>query len=119
MGGWQNARVNREKNMTVRRMWGSVARRAAPIVVSGVWLCTIVVPAQAALAGQTVSAMAAGTGDVPAAATAQKRRKLKKVKPATPPERMPSGETVADRERRLTRECKGRPNAGACLGFAS
>ena len=30
-----------------------------------------------------------------------------------------SGETRAERERRLTRECKGRPNAGACLGFAS
>jgi Amt family ammonium transporter len=35
------------------------------------------------------------------------------------PDRTPSGETVADRERRLMRECKGRPNAGACLGFAS
>ena len=30
-----------------------------------------------------------------------------------------SGETRAERERRLTRECRGRPNAGACLGFAS
>ena len=29
-----------------------------------------------------------------------------------------SGETTAERERRLTRECKGRPNAGACEGFA-
>lgn len=28
-----------------------------------------------------------------------------------------SGETKAARERRLKRECKGRPNAGACLGF--
>lgn len=31
----------------------------------------------------------------------------------------PSEETRAERERRLKRECKGRPNAGACLGFAS
>ena len=30
-----------------------------------------------------------------------------------------SGESRAERERRLTRECRGRPNAGACLGFAS
>ena len=30
-----------------------------------------------------------------------------------------SGETTAERERRLTRECKGMPNAGACLGYAS
>lgn len=30
-----------------------------------------------------------------------------------------SGETTAERDRRLRRECKGRPNAGACLGYAS
>ncbi|MDO5654052.1 MAG: hypothetical protein Q4G39_08105 [Brachymonas sp.] len=29
----------------------------------------------------------------------------------------PNGETATQRERRLKRECKGRPNAGACLGF--
>ncbi|WP_374639383.1 hypothetical protein [Hydrogenophaga sp.] len=28
-----------------------------------------------------------------------------------------SGETKAAREKRLRRECRGRPNAGACLGF--
>ncbi len=27
------------------------------------------------------------------------------------------GETTAERDRRLMRECKGRPNAGACLGY--
>ena len=30
-----------------------------------------------------------------------------------------SEESTAERERRLKRECRGRPNAGACLGFAS
>ena len=30
-----------------------------------------------------------------------------------------SEETRVERERRLKRECKGRPNAGMCLGFAS
>ena len=30
----------------------------------------------------------------------------------------PSAESKAERDRRLTRECKGRPNAGACLGYA-
>lgn len=30
-----------------------------------------------------------------------------------------SGETRKERERRLLRECKGMPNAGACLGYAS
>lgn len=29
----------------------------------------------------------------------------------------PSEETPAARARRLKRECKGRPNAGACLGY--
>ena len=28
-------------------------------------------------------------------------------------------ESTSKRERRLKRECRGRPNAGACLGFAS
>lgn len=31
----------------------------------------------------------------------------------------PSEESAAAREKRLKRECKGRPNAGACLGHAS
>ena len=30
-----------------------------------------------------------------------------------------SGETRAERERRLMRECKGRPNAGLCEGYAN
>jgi hypothetical protein len=29
-----------------------------------------------------------------------------------------SGETRAERERRLKRECRGRPNSGLCEGFA-
>ena len=32
-------------------------------------------------------------------------------------QRSSSEETKAERERRLTRECKGMPNAGACLGY--
>ena len=31
--------------------------------------------------------------------------------------RSPSEETRAERDRRLYRECWGRPNAGACLGY--
>lgn len=30
---------------------------------------------------------------------------------------LPGGETHRQREARLKRECKGRPNAGACLGY--
>lgn len=32
-------------------------------------------------------------------------------------QRSPSEETVAERARRLKRECRGAPNAGACLGY--
>ncbi|QHJ01720.1 hypothetical protein GT347_26150 [Xylophilus rhododendri] len=28
-----------------------------------------------------------------------------------------SGESTADRSRRMQRECRGRPNAGACSGY--
>jgi hypothetical protein len=31
----------------------------------------------------------------------------------------PSEESRAERAQRLKRECKGRPDAGACLGYAS
>lgn len=31
--------------------------------------------------------------------------------------RSPSEETTAERDRRMYRECWGRPNAGACLGY--
>lgn len=53
------------------------------------------------------------------AKTKVKRTSASKSVAAAPPERTASGETVANRERRLTRECKGRPNAGACLGYAN
>lgn len=108
--------------MTVSNIVLAVARRATPVVVGG-WLAfTMAVPAHAASPWQTWRMVSvAGQGDVRVAAAAQKRGKAKtrKVKSVTPPERTPSGETVTDRERRLMRECKGRPNAGACLGFAS
>ena len=32
-------------------------------------------------------------------------------------QRSPSEESAAERDRRLYRECKGLPNAGACLGY--
>jgi hypothetical protein len=33
-------------------------------------------------------------------------------------QRSSSEESPRDRDRRLTRECRGAPNAGACLGYA-
>jgi hypothetical protein len=42
-----------------------------------------------------------------------KKKKSTKVKQ----ERSSSEESRSERDRRLYRECKGRPNAGACLGY--
>jgi hypothetical protein len=50
-------------------------------------------------------------------ADAQAARKAH-ARSARPAKDSGSGETTAQRDRRLTRECKGRPNAGACLGYA-
>ncbi len=44
-----------------------------------------------------------------------KKKKSTKVKQ----ERSSSEESRSDRDRRLYRECKGRANAGACLGYTS
>jgi hypothetical protein len=48
------------------------------------------------------------------AVTKNKARKLK----TKPKPDKGYGETIAERDRRLLRECKGRPNAGACEGYA-
>jgi hypothetical protein len=42
-------------------------------------------------------------------------------KKAAAPKFIPNSgqESARERERRLLRECKGRPNAGACAGYAS
>ena len=50
----------------------------------------------------------------------KKAKKKSVAKPvAEPVQYAPSGEAMPAREKRLLRECKGRPNAGACLGYAS
>jgi cell division protein FtsN len=57
---------------------------------------------------------------VKATLPSQKAKKKSKPKPAAEPvQYAPSGEALPAREKRLRRECKGRPNAGACLGHAS
>ena len=58
--------------------------------------------------GQGAAALAAEPGSAP-------RRPPSKVTF----HKAPSEESPAAREKRLKRECRGRPNAGMCLGFAS
>lgn len=53
---------------------------------------------------------------------ADKPAKAKKGKPAKAPKAPTdkgSAEGKAERDKRLLRECRGRPNAGACEGYAS
>ena len=106
--------------------WVFWAARAGVAVVAGAIIGAVALPVQAAAAGALAStgparvgAAAAGAPPSRKASKPKKARQAKKTQPVVQPERTPSGETVTNRERRLTRECKGRPNAGACLGFAS
>ncbi|MFT3720063.1 hypothetical protein [Pseudorhodoferax sp.] len=62
-----------------------------------------------------LAALATATPALAAADTTTKK------KAAAAPKFIPSSsqESPRERERRLLRECKGRPNAGACAGYAS
>ena len=46
-------------------------------------------------------------------------KKPKQTKGPKPPTDKGSAENKSEREKRLIRECRGRPNAGACEGYAS
>jgi hypothetical protein len=56
------------------------------------------------------------------AAAAGAKEPPKSAKPRKPSTKIKfekdSSESTAERDRRLWRECQGRPNAGACLGYA-
>jgi hypothetical protein len=50
---------------------------------------------------------------------AKKPNQAKQAKAPKPPTDKGSAESKSDRDKRLIRECRGRPNAGACEGYAS
>ncbi len=62
-----------------------------------------------------VESFTATTGAKPAG----KGQKPKPAKAPKPPTDKGSAESQAERDKRLQRECRGRPNAGACEGHAS
>ena len=73
---------------------------------------------------QTLFLMAlifAAAGSLPASAATKKKRVSVVQRHEGDPkyDRTPSGEGVSRREQRMFRECKGRPNAGACAGYAN
>ena len=70
--------------------------------------------------GGVIWALCASAMATPGAVDADGCHESKKAGFHCHPERAtkaPGGETTRDRERRLKRECKGRPNAGACAGY--
>ncbi len=83
----------------VSRHW--CARLGGAALILG----TLSAACAAAPAGQVAGAKA------PAPSANQSRAASARFVPA------PSSESQAARERRLRRECRGRPNAGMCLGF--
>lgn len=68
---------------------------------------------QSALAASKKSS----SGDTTASASSTSKASKKKHKVHVTHLRSPSEETTAERDRRLYRECRGMPNAGACLGY--
>ncbi|WP_295851446.1 hypothetical protein [uncultured Xylophilus sp.] len=58
------------------------------------------------------------TGETSAAPVADSAPRVRRHRVQRPRvQRSSSDESTAERDRRLARECRGRPNAGACLGF--
>lgn len=56
---------------------------------------------------------------VTAADKPAKAKKTKQAKAPKAPSNSGSGESKAERDKRLLRECRGKANAGACEGYAS
>lgn len=80
--------------------------RLAAWVAAGLLLWTLASPAPAQAAGATgASSQTHTTGARKGSGKGMHRSNS-------------SEESAKDRERRLERECRGRPNAGACLGYA-
>lgn len=78
-----------------------------PVLCISIWL------ASALLATVSLPSMSAPAKKEAATATHKKKTSAPKFIPSS------TQETSRERERRLLRECKGRPNAGACTGFTS
>ncbi len=83
-----------------------LASTLASVVLGLGWLAAV--PAS----GSTDNFTAVTATDKPA-------KKPKPARPPKPPTDKGSAESKSERDKRLIRECRGRPNAGACEGYAS
>lgn len=82
---------------------------ASALLCASFALCLIGTSAPAHAARKKTTQSASATA---AAAPANKKGSTKVTH-----QRSPSQESTAERDRRMYRECWGRPNAGACLGY--
>ena len=85
-----------------------LASTLASVVLGLGWLAAV--PAS----GATDNFTAVTAADKPAKGKKPKQAKAPKV-----PTDKGSAENKPERDKRLMRECRGRPNAGACEGYAS
>ena len=90
--------------------------RATSLCMSLLLAGVLAAPANAAT---STPANAASNGAPAQTQTKPAKAKKKSTKAHTVKYEKGSAETTSERDRRLFRECKGRPNAGACLGYAS
>ena len=90
--------------MTSRHLWSTLA-------TVGWGLCLLAIPPASSATDNFTAVTAA---DKPA-----KAKKPKQAKAPKPPAHTGAGESKAERDKRLLRECRGKANAGACEGFAS
>jgi hypothetical protein len=96
---------DRETAMKIRH-WASTL---ASVGLGLGWLAAM--PAS----GATDNFTAVTAADKPA----KKPNQAKQTKAPKPPTDKGSAESKPERDKRLIRECRGRPNAGACEGYAS
>lgn len=96
------------------------------LFASAMTLCTALLAAPATVHAQPHQVQAAPEAGAGAASSSQARRggtkgQVRQGKKRSTRQRIAlegSAESAAERDRRLRRECRGRPNAGACLGYA-
>jgi len=90
--------------------------RATPLYLALLLAAALATPVQAAT---PASPATAGTLSPPETPPKPAKAKKKTTKTNTVKYEKGSAESTSERDRRLYRECKGRPNAGACMGYAS
>jgi hypothetical protein len=92
----------------------------APLLFCALIGCAVTAAAASSQVQPAPAKPGQSTQVVKAELPSKKAKKKAKTKPAAEPvQYAPSGEAMPAREKRRLRECKGRPDAGACLGYAS